>query len=438
MNVEIKNVDQIVRHMSVIVDKETQAKDYQKALKRFSKEVQIDGFRKGKAPIATIEKFYGARIEEYYLEEFVDVYFRTALEKVSVRLMSQPAFINVSQGENGETIFVFEYETLPENFEYEYKNLEVPFEADKYTEDKLDTTITYLLNENAEEVPFEEDQTIEVGDKIKLLNLNDQEEVPFFYLNEKELSAKLSVDMDKIVSLKMGDRFQDGEIDYQIIDAFKRIVPELNDDTAKILGHENVKAMKSALKENITNEIEARNTASLNFSIAEAFGKKNRDNVKIPDEYLKNAARKMIVQYFGGQMDEDFIDKIEDDVLLKAIEPQIPNIVWDLSFEQIAKDNNISVSDEDFDNEIVKLSSEFNMSVEDFRARYKRNMDGLREDLLSRKVLEFIKPHCIITNVVAPENSPVVKETASNEIEDAEFEVVEEKPKRKKKKEKEG
>jgi trigger factor len=271
--------------MSVTVDKETYEKDYQKALNKFSKSIEIKGFRKGKAPISTILRLYGEEAKAFYMEQYANNYYKMGLQETNSKPVSQASFNDVNFTENEEPVFIFEYEVLPEDFEYEYKNLTVEFKADEYSEDLLEKTIKSLLDENAEEIPFEEGQKIEINDKITIMDIVGKNEIPAFELNEESLKEVLGVDIKTILGLKLNDKFVFEDKEYQIVDAFKKIVPELNDETAKILGHEDVATMKKALKENIVRDIETRNSANLNYLIEMSFGEKNKENIRLPKEY---------------------------------------------------------------------------------------------------------------------------------------------------------
>jgi trigger factor len=395
MNTELKRIDQIVRHLSVTVDKERYDKDFQKATNKFSRQVQIDGFRKGKAPLSAILRLYGDQIKAFYIEEFMNEYFKWGMEEVKANPLSQGSIIDTDFKENGEVVFVFEFETLPEGFEYDYKDLNVQFKPEEYNENMLEETIKSLLEENAEEVPLEKDEYIDEGYKVKVLDTKTETELPDFYVDEETVKEKFGLAVTDITSLCLNSYFEANETRYQIVDAFKKNVPELNDETAKILGHENVEAMKTALKDNITKDLEQRNKVGLNFAIVDAFGERNKEKIKIPQEYLKMVGRRMIMQYMGGQAEH--LEKLPEDLLINVAEKQLPNILWDLTYDQIAKDHDISVSEDEINAEIVKYANQFNISADEFKDKYAHNIDNIKEDVLSAKVLDFVRGFCVVT-----------------------------------------
>jgi trigger factor len=394
MDVTITKVDQTVRQMTVTVDKETYEKDYQKALSKFVKSIEIKGFRKGKAPISTVLRLYGEEAKAFYMEEYANTYYKFGLQETNMKPVSQASFDDVNYNEKEEPVFIYGFETLPEDFEYEYENLTVEFKADEYNDDLLDKTISSLLEENAEEVPFEEGQTIEINDKITILEVGTEQEIPAFNLNEESLKEVLGVDIKDILGLKLSDKFTFEGKEYQIVDAFKKIVPELNDETAKILGHDDVVTMKNSIKANIVSEIETRNSGNLNYMIVMAFGEKNKDNIKLPKDYMLDVGRRMFLSYMQGSAEQ--LEKIPDDVLVSLAERHLPNLIWDIAFEKVAADHNITVSEEELDAKIVSYANQFNMGADEFKEKFASRMEGIRDEVLSVKVIDFIKPYCVI------------------------------------------
>lgn len=399
MNFEHKNVDQTLMQLTITVDKETFEKDYQKAFNKFSKQVQIDGFRKGKAPISVIEKRYTEQIKAFYVDEFVSDYYKMAIQTSEAKPITQGSFKDVNFKEDGQVEFFFEYEHLPTDFEYVYKDLEVPFKEVKYEEKLLDDTIKKILLDNAEDVPFDDKKEVAIGDKIKLLETESKTEMEVFEFDSVSLSEKINdAKVDDVIGKRLNDKFTVNEKEYQIVDAFRKTPPELNEETAKILGHDSVQAMKESLKENILKNIEQHNTSNFNYAVAYAFGEKNKENVKIPKDYLIATGKNMIMHQLGKQygMSSDLFDSLPDDVVLEYAEKQRPNIVWDIAFDKIAQDHNITLTDDDFDKEIQKYADEFNISLEDFKMKYAQSLDGVRDTILSTKICDFIKPFCKI------------------------------------------
>ena len=398
MNIELKIINQITRELLVTIDHDTYTKDYQKALDKFNKKVRIDGFRIGKAPKLTLERLYKEDINNYYLENFAGSYYHNAIQKISSKPIGQGSFQDALFLEDGKVEFIYQFECLPEEFEYSYDNLEISFQPEVYTEELLQEKITQILKDNAEEVPFEKDQTLNIGNKVKLMNLNTNEELPFLMIDSSGLkfSEHEHIDLDLVKGLKLDDKFTYLDIEYLVLDAFQISVPELNDETANILGYENVSLLRESIKENLKNEIEKRNNTNINYLVAEAFGIKNKENIQIPKTYLVNVGKHAIKQLMYGNVTDEQIEKFPEATILDFAEKQLPNIIWNIAYEKIAKDNNIVVNENEIETEIAKYAGYYKISIEEFKTKFQHNIKNIEEDLLNTKVLSFIQQFCKI------------------------------------------
>jgi trigger factor len=75
VKVEVKEISQVVKELTLTVEAEKVNKDYKKALQKVSKMAPpIPGFRKGKAPLSAVEKNYGEYIKEELYKDFFDKY----------------------------------------------------------------------------------------------------------------------------------------------------------------------------------------------------------------------------------------------------------------------------------------------------------------------------------------------------------------------------
>ena len=415
MNVELKVSEQTQRRLLVTVDKETFEKDYQKAQKKFIKEVEVPGFRKGKAPIQTVLRMYEADIKTSYLDTYANTYYQYGMNESKARAISQPNFVDCIFEESGEITFIFEFESYPAGFSFEYKGLKVKFKEIEYSDDMLETTIKNLLLDNSEEVPFTETDELQHYDKVKLLNLSTQEELEDFYIDRDELE-KVGFIEDDLTGLKINDTFSTETIEYKVIDAFHRIIPELNDETAKVLGHDTVEIMRVALKDEILKGIIDKNEINLINAVIEAFGLHNKDNIKIPRNLFLEAGHRILYQYFGGRSDE--IDKLPEDFIVNLGERDRAYIIWDLVYDKISAENDLSVMQEDIDKEIDKIAAYYNTTSEALIAKQTNIIERVKDDLLSKKVATFIMQ---FGETIEPDEPT---DGIDDDMDDAEFEVI--------------
>ena len=132
----VKNIERKGNETIVVVeiDKELMEKGVNAAYLKQRKNIQIPGFRKGKAPRKMIESMYGAHVfYEDGLEEIFPEVYEEAIIKQDIKAIGQPSLTDMNISEEGIVTLTLSTEVYPEVTLGEYKGIEAP---------KADTTIT--------------------------------------------------------------------------------------------------------------------------------------------------------------------------------------------------------------------------------------------------------------------------------------------------------
>jgi len=418
MDTQLKEIDQIRRELTITIDKETHAVNYQKTLAKFSKKVRIDGFRPGKAPQSLIDKRFGGQVKTEYIEEYGKIYYYKALGELKVFPLSTGEIIDLSFTDDGSIVFVYEFETYPQGFTYEYEDLEVPFQPEEYTDNMCDRTIERLLQENAEEIPFDENDVVEIGDKLTIFDEDEDMEYASFYLTKELRADHDRVDVSDVLGKKLRDEFigivkEDDIVEKhrcQLVDAFHLKVPPLNDETAQVLGHDNVEQMRAKIKEDLQETIEKLNEKRLENEIAQAFGLRNNDNIMLPQSYLISSAKRIVQNQLGLADKDNVFSDISEDILLQIAENYRPMLIWGAAYERIATDHGIAVSEEEKQNALKRFADNFNISVEEFQQKYRDHAYDIIDSLLIENVIKWLKPYCrIVDPPVEPPQEDIVE-----------------------------
>ena len=124
----VKNIEKNGNQATIVVeiDKELMETGVQKAYLKARKNIQIPGFRKGKAPRVLIEKMYGAHVfyEDGLEEIFPEVYQKAVVEQ-DLKAIGRPSLTDMDISEEGIVTLTLTTDTYPEVTLGEYKGLEV-------------------------------------------------------------------------------------------------------------------------------------------------------------------------------------------------------------------------------------------------------------------------------------------------------------------------
>ena len=124
----VKNIEKNGNQATIVVeiDKELMESGVQKAYLKARKNIQIPGFRKGKAPRVLIEKMYGAHVfyEDGLEEIFPEVYQKAVVEQ-DLKAIGRPSLTDMDISEEGIVTLTLTTDTYPEVTLGDYKGLTV-------------------------------------------------------------------------------------------------------------------------------------------------------------------------------------------------------------------------------------------------------------------------------------------------------------------------
>ena len=143
----IKNVEKNGNKATVVVeiDKELMEKGVNAAYLKARKQIQIPGFRKGKAPRKMIEKMYGSYVfyEDGLEEIFVEIY-DFAIASQEFKAIGRPSLENMDIAEDGIVTLTLSTETYPEVTLGQYKGLEVEKAEATVSEEQVEAELNRM------------------------------------------------------------------------------------------------------------------------------------------------------------------------------------------------------------------------------------------------------------------------------------------------------
>ena len=164
MNVKMEKLEKNIVKLEITVE----AKRFNEALKKSctknSKTMNIPGFRKGKAPMNIIKKFYG---EGVFFEDAInfccDDTYPEALKQFDINPLDYPQIEIVEIGEGKEFIYTASVSVVPEVQVSQYKGLEAKKVEYNVTDDEIENQIKGLQEKNAR-IEEKVDGSVAMGD----------------------------------------------------------------------------------------------------------------------------------------------------------------------------------------------------------------------------------------------------------------------------------
>ena len=396
---------------------------FKKAVQKIANQVNIPGFRKGKAPRAIIEMHYGKEaVKQEAFEEVANKAYSEALEQEHLIPVSDPK-VEESTFEEGKDMELTIKVTLkPEPELGEYKGLHVDKKEVAVTDEQVEAQMKELQNRNAKMVVAEDGAVIEKGDFAIIDFAGTVDGEPFSggegkgYPLEVGSNSFIPGFEDQLVGLSKGDS-TDVEVTFpeeyfvkelagkeavfkvNIQDVKRKELPELTDEyVAANSEFKTVEELRANYKERMQKAAEANAKAEYEhelIDLAVANAKFSVPEIMIEDK-ISQMVEEMKMSLESRKMSLDMYMKYTGLDMAKIRENQRPvaeeNVKTDLVLDAIAKAENIQVDMNDVDAEIAAISAQHGAAPEEVKKIIKANgtMGLLLANILRRKAAHVV------------------------------------------------
>ena len=440
MQVTLENEKENVVKLDITVPAKEAADAYNQAVKRISQYVNIDGFRKGKAPRQVVERHVGVeRIKQEALEGLMPRVLSQAIDENKLDVITQP-YITSYEYTVGEDLKVTaKVETRPEVTLGDYKGLTVEVEDSPVAEDSMEKALDALRNQHAETKIITDRATKDTdivkidfdgyvnGEKIKggegknyPLDLAHSNFIPGFA--EQLIGKNLNEEFD--IEVTFPEDYHDESLKGQkatfkikINEISERVVPELTDEFVQKTGpFKTVDELKADIQKYLE---EARENTNKNNSENEVFKKVIENaSVEIPESMIEREAQSLTAEYKNRLAAQgiswEMLTKAQDEnELLKNIhEDAKTRIKNSLVIDKIAKVENLKLERTDLDKKFAELSAAYRISQQDLYKQIGKNpeiLSSLSQQAMNDKVRDFLLNNNEV-KIVAPKKKKEKKE----------------------------
>ncbi len=414
---------------------------YNTAVNRIAQHINIDGFRKGKAPRAVIERHVGVdRIQQEALDILLPKHIGQAIYDNKLDVISQPAITDY-KFELGKDVEVnFEVEIRPEVKLGSYKELdlkvEIPTKDDKAFDKALEGFLTQhasmelVLDRPSNEtdtVVFDFDGTCN-GEKIQggsaksyTLDLAHSNFIPGFAEQLVGHNIKDEFDIQVTFPADYHDEKLKGQpatFAIKMNEIKQRVLPELTDEFVKKSSRfSTVDELKADIQDYIDHQRE-----SLKKSAAEAAVFKSvveSTEIEVPQRMIDREVASLKADYqqrlaYQGMDWNTFIQSqgSEDEFNKTLAEDAKVRIVNSLIIDKISKEENISVEQSDFSEKLSQMSAVYGVGPEEMLKQFGQNPDflsTLSQQIVNDKVRNFLVDNNKIEYVEVDSNKEKVE-----------------------------
>ena len=437
MKAQLSTTQGLQRKLEIEVPKTVVSATFSKVYETIQRQVEIKGFRKGKAPIATIKTMYKGRVAGDVAQDLIQMHYAQALKEQNVTPINYPEFEFDDPSEDGEFKFSATFEIRPTIAVKKWEGLEVEKEKFVFKAEQMEKSIDNIRNGYAKQVDVLEDRPAQIGDVaiIDFEGLVDGKPLEHGSgtNHQLDLGAKQFIDgfEDGIVGMKIGgtktlnlkfpDPYNSPELAGKAVEfkvklngLKKKETPAFDQDLLTQIGS---KQTPDEYKKTIQADIEK----SENKRIEDAF--KNRllkklveaNPVDVPNSLMVEQ-KKSLVEDFKNRMQQqgmspeayqDYVTKWDADFGTTAKEM----IQSSFLIDQIATDNNLICKSEDLDAKFAEYAQQTGIEEARVREWYSRpeQMNRLTYMITEDKVIKLLTSKAKIKEVDAKD----IKEEAN-------------------------
>ncbi|MBT5029093.1 MAG: trigger factor [Nitrospinaceae bacterium] len=395
MKIEIEDVDSCNKKIKFEIPHQEYDKKVIQYYQKLGREVKVPGFRKGKVPIALLEKQFGPEVKKEVLSDLISEKLNNAIVEKDLRAVGQPHLMEVNAEEGTDISVCASIEVLPTVAMKDFSGIELEMKIPRITDEEINLTIETLRQRQATNVTIT-DRPAQDKDLLKVDFTSKIGDEPFEGGAAQDQiiqagSGQLIEGLDKgMIGMEIGEtrdirvqvpadyhskEIAGKEVDFQIVlkGIQEQKLPDLDDEFAKNVvdkDYTSMAEMNEKVRLDLENYERKEASKAVKKKLADQITQQNE--VDLPEGLLKEQVKFMVEQNRkkeekeSGQKphdhkhdhDHDHGHEIEvtPELLNEYREPAMKALQEELILDQLAKDLKAEVTQEELEQEVKNMS----------------------------------------------------------------------------------
>jgi len=433
-------------HLTIELDEERTREAMRRSARRIAKQVNVPGFRKGKAPYPVILQRFGEdTIRQEAADNIAEEVYREALDQEKLDPYAAGTLDNVQY--NPITL-TFTVPLAPEVKLGDYAAFRLEFEEPAVPEEDIEKALDDIREENA--VFGSVERAAEMGDGVAIdLEAHSDDGVELLKGNDIHLILEpgstdpapgfgeaivgLQTDEEKTFPLTLTEEFpreefrgQTAEFHVKVREIYESTVPEPDDDLARTAGNfDSIEELRDSIKSRLLAEAEAKADAAYAERVVESI--LEMSHVEYPPIMLERYMSGMIRDFEravkrDAQLSLDDYLRLQDKTLEELeteLEPEAAlGLKRALVLGEVVKSEDLAVDSDEIGARVDEVSAPWGVRGDEVRASL--NSDAGRESIRSQLLANKAVQHLVSiakgqADVVQSEDQPVLTEESAQE-----------------------
>ena len=393
MKIEIEDVGSCNKKIKFEIPHQEYDKKVKQYYQRLGREVKVPGFRKGKVPLALLEKQFGPDVKKEVLSNLISEELNNAIVEKDLRAVGQPHLLEVSAEDGTDISVSASIEVLPTVELQDYSGIELAMTIPRITDEDVNQTIEVMRQRMAKTVTVT-DRPAQDKDLLKIDFTSKLGDQPFEGGSAQDQiiqagAGQLIEGLDKgMIGMEIGEtrdiqvqvpedypnkEIAGKDVDFQIVlkGIQEQKLPDLDDEFARSVEDKNYESMDN-MKQSVRSELEGFELKEARKAVKTKLAGKitELNQVDLPEGLLKDQVKFMAEQarkkqekesghaHHDHEHDHDHDHGIEvtPELLKQYREPAMKALQEELILDQLARDLKAEVTEEELEQEVKNMS----------------------------------------------------------------------------------
>ena len=417
MDFKVNDISESEKEVEVTLPYDEIKNDIDVEVKKQTRNIQVPGFRKGKAPKHIIKRKYGDALEYEASEKVANSRFWDIAKEKDLRPIGQPVMIDLHFHPGEEFKFKVKYEIVPEIEVKEYTGQSIEVPDLKVTAVEVEKEIEHILRSNSTKEDADvvgDDENYILDAELTMTEKNGETvtdskpEKMQIDLSNKDVHTDIKTNAKgKKVGEKFNFQFHDEQTiqnkdgkdekvkeDYNyevhLIGIKKIVLPELNEELIKKATKDKFSTeedLRKEIEKNIQNYYEQRADEFARNQLISLIISKNDFT---PPSFMVESILNEMVKSEEERMKKQGMKKIDTKYLREYLQPSALNEVkWYQIKSEILKKENLEVSDSELEEQAKTDSEKTGLPIDKLMNYYKSS--NQLERMLDKKLFDFLK-----------------------------------------------
>ena len=405
--------------VDVVVDEKSWKDAQDKAFNKLAENVTVDGFRKGKAPKDLVKKkIDGMKVLDEAINSLLPKIYEEILTEDKIRPYARPS-VDVTKVSDTELEVKFVLVTAPEVKLGQYKGLAIGKKEVKVTKKDVDEAVEATRKENAS-LALKEGESV-LGDTVVMDFVGTVDGVPFEGGSAENYELELGSHQfipgfeEQLVGHKAGEKV-DVNVTFPenytealkgkpavfactIHEVKEKKMPELNDEFVKELKIPNVETVEALRNQKQADlqrakENEARREYMNKLLDTIAAGSEIDLAPEIVESQTESRKEDMVkrIQQSGLQLEQylQILGQNEEQFIAQIREQALKEVTQYIVLEEVAKAEQIEVTDADIEFEYAKIADQYHMTIDEVKKALSANLDEFRHNIRMQRIDDLL------------------------------------------------